>query len=117
MERPSEIGSSIVIKGEIIAHENLVVSGRVEGSIRVDGHALTVNAGAHLVADVEARAIDVEGQVSGVLCSAELIVLGRSSHVDGEVSAPKLRMEDGAVLQGKCETTGAGHRNGLQLAS
>ena len=43
MERPSEIGSSIVIKGEIIAHENLVVSGRVEGSIRVDAHALTIN--------------------------------------------------------------------------
>ena len=25
MERPSEIGSSIVIKGEIIAHEDLLV--------------------------------------------------------------------------------------------
>ncbi|HMF61499.1 MAG TPA: polymer-forming cytoskeletal protein [Vicinamibacterales bacterium] len=117
MERPSEIGSSIVIKGEIIAHEDLLVSGRVEGSIRVDGHALTINAGAHLVADVEARAIDVEGHVSGVLCAAELIVLGKSAQVDGEVSAPSLRMEDGAVLQGKCETTRAKHRNGLQLAS
>jgi cytoskeletal protein CcmA (bactofilin family) len=117
MERPSEIGSSIVIKGEIIAHEDLLVSGRVEGSITVDGHKLTINAGAHLVADVEARAIAVEGEVSGVLCAAELIVLGRSAHVDGEVSTPKLRMEDGAVLQGQCETTGAGRRNGLQLAS
>jgi cytoskeletal protein CcmA (bactofilin family) len=116
MERPSEIGSSIVIKGEVIAREDLVVSGRVEGSISVEGHALTVNAGAHLAADSEARAITVEGHVSGTLLASELIVLGRSAHVDGEVSAPSLRMEDGAVLQGKCETT-KGARKGLKIAS
>jgi cytoskeletal protein CcmA (bactofilin family) len=117
MERPSEIGSSIVIKGEVIAREDLVVSGRVEGSITVEGHALTINAGAHLVADAEARAIAVEGHVSGTLLAGELITLGRSAHVKGEVSAPLLRMEDGAVLQGTCETTKGARKGGLQLAS
>ena len=117
MEQASEIGSSIVIKGEVIAQEDLVISGRVEGSISVEGHALTVNAGAHLVADVDARAIDVRGDVSGVLCAAELISLSPSARVVGEVSAPSLRMEDGAMLQGKGETTRAARKNGLQLAS
>ena len=115
MEKASEIGSSIVIKGEVIAQEDLVISGRVEGSISVEGHALTVNAGAHLVADVDARAIDVRGDVSGVLCAAELIPL-LVRRVVGEVSAPSLRMEDGA-MQGKGETTRAARKNGLQLAS
>jgi cytoskeletal protein CcmA (bactofilin family) len=117
MEGKSEIGSSIVIKGQVSAQEDLSISGRVEGSIKVEGHALTVSAGAHLVADVDARAIDVQGSVSGVLCAAELITLGAGSKVVGEVSAPSLRMLDGAVLQGKCETTRAARKSGLQLAS
>ena len=107
MEGKSEIGSSIVIKGQVSAQEDLLISGRVEGSIAVEGHALTINPGAHLAADVEARAIDVQGSVSGVLCATELISLGASAQVTGEVSAPSLRMVDGAVLQGKCETTQA----------
>ena len=37
MERPTEIGTSIVVKGEITAHEDIVVSGRVEGSIAASG--------------------------------------------------------------------------------
>lgn len=116
MEGKSEIGSSIVIKGQVSAQEDLLISGRVEGSIAVEGHALTINPGAHLAADVEARAIDVQGSISGVLCATELISLGASANVTGEVSAPSLRMVDGAVLQGKCETTQA-RRNDLQLAS
>ena len=68
MEGKSEIGSSIIIKGQVSAQEDLLISGRVEGSIAVEGHALTINPGAHLAADVEARAIDVQGSVSA--CSA-----------------------------------------------
>ena len=51
-----------------------------------------------------------------MLCATELISLGASANVTGEVSAPSLRMVDGAVLHGRCETTQA-KRNGLQLAS
>src|SRR6476620_9021794 len=79
MEGKSEIGSSIVIKGQVSAQEDLLISGRVEGSIAVEGHALTVNPGAHLAADVEALAIDVQGSVSGVFCASELISLGTSA--------------------------------------
>jgi cytoskeletal protein CcmA (bactofilin family) len=117
MEGKSEIGSSIVIKGQVSAQEDLQISGRVEGSISVAGHVLTVNAGAHLAADVDARTIDVQGSVSGVLCATELISLGSSAKVTGEVSAPSLRMVEGAVLQGKCETTRGARKSDLQLAS
>lgn len=54
MDTKSEVGSPVVIKGQVIAGEDLVISGRIEGSVAVAGHALIVRAGAHLVADVEA---------------------------------------------------------------
>lgn len=117
MERTAEIGSSIVIKGDLTAHEDIVVSGRVEGSITVVGHAVTVTAGARLVADIRARAIDVSGQVLGTLCADERIELRETADVEGELNAPALRLEYGAGFQGKAETTKASAKAGLQLAS
>jgi cytoskeletal protein CcmA (bactofilin family) len=117
MERTAEIGSSIVIKGHVTADEDIVVSGRVEGSITVTGHAVTVNAGAQLVADIQARAIDVSGQVLGTLVAEERIELRETADVEGELNAPALRLEYGAGFQGKAETTKSGAKAGLQLAS
>jgi cytoskeletal protein CcmA (bactofilin family) len=117
MESKAEIGSSIVIKGDVTAHEDIVVSGRVEGSITVVGHAVTVKAGAELVADIRARAIDVSGQVVGTLCADERIELRETADVEGELNAPALRLEYGAEFQGKAETTKAAAKAGLQLAS
>jgi cytoskeletal protein CcmA (bactofilin family) len=117
MERPAEFGSSIVIKGELTAHEDIVLSGRLEGSITVIGHCVTVNAGAELVADIHARVVVVSGQVLGTLRGDERIELLRTADVDGELSAPVVRLDDGAVFRGKAETTKASPKSGLQLAS
>jgi cytoskeletal protein CcmA (bactofilin family) len=117
MERPTEIGTSIVVKGEITANEAIVVSGRVEGSIAAVGHSVTVNAGAELVADIQAHAIVVSGQVFGTLCAGERIELGPTANVEGELTAPALHVKDGAVFQGKAETGKTAPKPGLQLAS
>lgn len=117
MERPAEIGSSIVVKGELTAHEDIVVSGHVEGSITVFGHSVTVNAGAELVADIQARVVVVSGQVLGTLRGDERIELLRTADVEGELTAPVLRVDDGAVFRGRAETTKAVPKTGLQLAS
>ena len=55
MERPAEIGASVVIKGELTAQEDIVIGGRIEGSVRIEGHSVTINAGAQVVADVDAH--------------------------------------------------------------
>ena len=117
MERPAEIGASIVIKGDLTAHEDIVISGRVEGSITVEGHSVTVKDGAELVADVEARAILIGGQVMGTLMAAESIELQPSADVQGELTASALRVHDGAIFSGKAHTTKARSEAKLQLAS
>jgi cytoskeletal protein CcmA (bactofilin family) len=117
MERPTEIGTSIVVKGEITAHEDVVVSGRVEGSIAAFGHSVTVNAGAELVADIQARAIVISGRVFGTLCADERIELGPAANVEGELTAPAFQIKDGAVFEGKADNSKAAPKPGLQLAS
>src|SRR4029078_9690922 len=67
MQNGAHIGPSLVIKGEISAREPLSISGRVEGSIEVTGHIVTVQSGAHVGADITAAGIVVAGAVKGSL--------------------------------------------------
>jgi cytoskeletal protein CcmA (bactofilin family) len=117
MERPAEMGASIVIKGDLTAREDIVISGRVEGSITVEDYSVTVKPGAALEADIEARAILIGGQVVGTLIAAESIELQPSADVEGELTASALRVHDGAVFNGKAHTTKARAAAKLQLAS
>lgn len=117
MDRPAEIGATIVIKGDVTAREELIVSGRVEGSITVEDHSVTIKAGAQLVADVEARSIVVSGQVIGALSAEGSIELLPTADVQGELSASALRLDEGAVFTGKAHTTKARDTSNLQLAS
>jgi cytoskeletal protein CcmA (bactofilin family) len=117
MERNAEIGASIVIKGDLTADENVVIAGRVEGSISVEKHSVTIRPGALLEADVDARVIIVGGQVKGTMSAAETIELQRTAHVEGEIVAASLRLDDGAVFNGKAQTTKARSNSKLQLAS
>jgi len=113
----AEIGASIIIKGDITAREDLVISGRIEGSITVDGHSVIVHSGADVVADIQAHAIVVAGQVLGSLSADEAIELQPSAQVEGELIAPRLKLHDGAVFNGKAETLKSADRSKLQLAS
>lgn len=117
MERTAEIGASIVIKGDLTAHEDIVISGRVEGSISVEEHSVTIRPGAVLNADIGARIIIVGGQVVGTLNAAESLELQRSAEVEGELLASVIRLDDGAVFNGKAQTTKAKGASKLQLAS
>jgi cytoskeletal protein CcmA (bactofilin family) len=116
MNQPSVVGSSIVIKGEITAQEDLVISGRVEGTITAGAFVVTVKEGAQVVADITARAIEVSGKVLGHLSAQERIELEQTADVEGELSAPALLLQYGATFKGKAETTG-GKKPALSKAS
>ena len=116
MDRPTEIGASIIIRGELSAHEDIVISGRVEGIIQLEGQVVTIRQGAQVDADTMAREIRVSGRVSGSLAAKERIALDATADVEGEVSSATVTMVDGAVFHGSVETT-AERRSKLQLAS
>jgi cytoskeletal protein CcmA (bactofilin family) len=117
MDQPAQIGASIVIKGDLTAREDIVISGRVEGSITVEDFSVTVKAGAQLVADIEARTIVIGGQVMGSLSAADSIELQPTADVEGELTASVVRLHEGAAFNGKAQTTKARDESKLQLAS
>lgn len=103
MATSAQIGSSVVIRGELIAEEDVTIAGRVEGTIRIEGHGVTVNAGGHVAADIEARAIVVAGTVKGRLVAQERIDLRDGADVEGDLVAPRIGVADGARFNGGVE--------------
>jgi cytoskeletal protein CcmA (bactofilin family) len=107
MQHGAHIGPSVVVKGEISAKEPLTVAGRVEGIIDVPGHVVTIEAGAHVIADVSAAGIIVAGSVTGSLEAEDRIALHAGAEVRGDLTAPRLVVEDGARVTGKAIIAGS----------
>jgi cytoskeletal protein CcmA (bactofilin family) len=99
-EGPATIGPSIHIKGDVTGSEDLVIQGRVDGSVDLAQNHVTVGSEGRVKADVSARTVTVEGEVEGDLSAHEQITLRRSARVQGNISAPRVSLEDGAVFRG-----------------
>jgi cytoskeletal protein CcmA (bactofilin family) len=106
MQNGAHIGPSVVIKGDITTQEPLVVSGRVEGTITAPGQTVTIEAGARVTANVAAAGIVIGGKVKGSLVAEERIALRAGAEVKGDMSAPRVAVEDGAFVCGKAQIAG-----------
>ncbi len=94
------IGPSIRIEGDIRGDEDLLVEGQVEGNILLEKHSVTVGANGRVKADIHGRNISVEGQVQGNLFADEQVVVRESGEVRGNITAPRVSLEDGAKFKG-----------------
>lgn len=99
-EAAASIGPSITIKGDVSGEENLVVQGRVEGTIDLKQNNVTVGKHGRVKADIHGRVIDVEGEVEGNLFGDEQVVVRQSGAVRGNITAPRVSLEDGANFKG-----------------
>ena len=104
------VGKALRIEGHIVSDDNLTIDGNVEGTIVVGDHTLTVGPGATVKADLTARTITISGAVIGKVRAHELLDLKATGSVVGEVVAARLRMADGAVVDGPVETAGSAKR-------
>jgi len=97
------IGRALRIEGRIVSDENLQIDGQIEGTIEVGNHNLSIGAGAAVKADLSAKTIVVAGTVTGNLTASERIDLHNSASVFGDIAAPRLIMDDGAMVKGKVQ--------------
>ena len=94
------IGRSITIKGEVTGDEDLVIEGRVDGSVDLQQHAVTVGPEGQVKANLSGRIVTVEGRVEGNVTADDQVVLRRSSWVKGDIRAPRVVLDDGAHFRG-----------------
>ena len=102
---PARIGKTIVICGEVKGQEDLVVDGRVEGTVSLAENRLTIGPNANVAADLTAKDVLVLGRVQGNVIASGRVELRAGCNLEGDIRALRLAVEDNAVFRGKVDLT------------
>ena len=94
------IGKSICIRGELTGDEDLTIEGKVEGKIDLSAHNLTIGSTGRIEAEVGAKKVIVEGEITGNIAASEKVELTASGRVKGDIVSPRVVIADGAQFKG-----------------
>jgi cytoskeletal protein CcmA (bactofilin family) len=97
------IGSSIVIRGDVSGEEDLLIQGKVEGTISLGKYQVVIGEEGQVKANISSRTVVIEGGVDGDLEGEEMVILRPSARVRGNIIAPRVVLEDGAIFKGSIE--------------
>ena len=101
----ARIGKSIVICGEVKGSEDLIVDGRVEGTVSLSESRLTIGPNANVAADLTAKDVLIQGHVKGNVIASGRVELRSGCTMEGDIRALRLAVEDNAVFRGKVDLT------------
>jgi cytoskeletal protein CcmA (bactofilin family) len=98
-ERVSVLGPTLHFKGELHADEELLIKGRIEGSI-THTQRITVCAEGTVTANVRAQVIVVEGTLNGDLQAEKSVMVRDTAKLRGNITAPSVSIVEGAHFTG-----------------
>ena len=101
------IGSGTVLTGETAFQAMLRVDGHLTGSVSSEDGTLIVGSTGRVDANILVAAAMINGTVNGDIIASERLELGRTARVVGNIQAPRLVIEDGAILEGTCSMINA----------
>ncbi len=96
------LGKTLTFKGELSADEDMILFGRVEGSVRHTS-VLTVGAGGVVIGNLRAKVLNIKGTVEGDLEATESVTISPTAIVIGDVVAPRVCIVEGAQFNGAVE--------------
>ncbi len=85
--------------------EDLIVDGRVEGTVSLSESRLTIGPSANVAADLSAKDVLVMGRVQGNIVASGRVELRAGCNLEGDIRALRLAIEDNAVFRGKVDLT------------
>jgi len=106
-EARAMIGSKVKVTGDIESAEDLLVEGEVNGTVTLAENELVIGNSGRVHADIEAKTVRIEGEVQGDITGRERVVITASGNVQGNVSAPRVMLEDGGRFKGSIDMGGS----------
>jgi cytoskeletal protein CcmA (bactofilin family) len=96
------LSSGVSIKGSVKFRTELVIDGKVEGTIQSVGR-LTVGKNACIRGEIRARSVTVHGTVEGDVTAGERCELRSGCTLRGDIEAPRLVVDEDAIFIGRAE--------------
>lgn len=98
----SKLGKSLQLKGELHAQEEVVIEGKVEGTIKSDGTVVIGKSG-QVIADIKAREIIIKGEVTGNVTGIEKVEIIPLGILNGNIVSQRVVLAEGAVFKGNID--------------
>jgi cytoskeletal protein CcmA (bactofilin family) len=97
----SILGPELKIDGDIKSKGDLLIYGEVAGNVISDG---TINSakGSVVQGNINAKNASIHGTVKGDLTIQHKVILGKESHLEGNLKAAIITIEEGAKFDGMC---------------
>ncbi|WP_232797865.1 bactofilin family protein [Salinibacter altiplanensis] len=96
------VGEGTVFEGTVRANSDVRASGRIEGTLKVEGKTMIAEEG-EVEGEIIATNVEIAGQVQGEIYVDERLVLKSTARVDGTIETDRLVVEEGAEFTGECE--------------
>ena len=96
------VGAGTVLTGETNFQSMLRVDGHLTGKVSSQEGTLIIGSTGQVDADISVATAIVNGTVNGDIIASEKLELGRTAKLVGNISAPRLVVADGAILEGSC---------------
>ncbi len=102
----SVINASMRVVGRVHSTSVVTVAGTVLGAVSADDQ-VNVTKGGRVEGDVEAREVVLDGEVHGSVDARERLEIQASAVVRGDLHAPRLMVQEGAVVDGDVSIAGS----------
>jgi cytoskeletal protein CcmA (bactofilin family) len=102
---PTLIAAHSTVRGELDADGPLMVNGHFYGNARVRGE-VAIGTDARWEGNIEAVNAVVAGEVVGDIVASDKLEVGASARIRGRVSAKRVAIARGAMIEGEIICTG-----------
>lgn len=100
-ENTTIIREDASFEGKMVFDGNVMVNGKFKGEIISSGE-LTVGTGGLVEGVLQIGTINIYGEVRGNIKAKQKIVINAPATVKGDIEAPSLVIQEGAVFEGNC---------------
>ena len=97
------IGPDIEISGDVRARADMKINGHIKGSIVESSHNVEIGESGKVKANISAKMVIIAGVVAGNIAGSEKVLISRTGRVQGNIVAPRVQLEDGALFRGSIE--------------
>ena len=97
----SILGNEVEIKGDVAVSGDLLIYGKIHGDIMSKGEVISAK-GSIVKGNICAVNASISGTVEGNLEIESKVILGKNSHLMGNLKAAIITIEEGARFDGMC---------------
>lgn len=102
------IGAQVELKGSLHNQGSIHIHGKVNGDI-VSDNMVVIGETAIVTGPIQAKVVDVSGQVHGSITAEQHIELQPKSLVKGDMTTSRLSIKPGATFIGKSQMNNSEH--------